>query len=106
MAERTGNMNQLDLSFTGYARATDPSTSFDAAVSFDPSALESIVLGAIRSFGDQGCISDDVMEKLPHIPLVSISPRYARLIEKGLVIDTGMKLPGRSGRKQRVMRAA
>jgi|HubBroStandDraft_5_1064220.scaffolds.fasta_scaffold239207_1 hypothetical protein len=98
-------MLQLDLSFTGYARQSDPDTSRDAAFTVNATALEQTVLNAIQSFGESGCISDDVMRHLPYIPLVSISPRYRRLIEKGLIEDTGERRPGISGRSQRVMRA-
>ena len=88
----------------GLARATDPETSKEAARSVDPTKMEQIVLEAIKSFPD-GCISQDVENALPHIRVSSITPRFRPLIRKGLVIDTGEKRPGFSGRSQRVMRA-
>lgn len=96
---------QAELNFQGLWRHDDPQTSRDAAKSFDTTTLEKIVYNAIKSYGAQGCISDDVMARIPNIPLVSISPRYKRLIEKRLIEDTGERRPGISGRGQRVMRA-
>lgn len=86
-------------------RVTDPDTSYSAGLSIDTTEMEGIVYRAIKSFGFSGCISDDVMEKLPTIPLVSISPRYRPLLDKGYIIDTGERRPGKSGRNQRVMAA-
>ena len=88
----------------GLARATDPETAKEAAKSVDTSKMEQIVLDVIRSFPN-GCISQDVENALPHIRVSSITPRFRPLIRKGLVIETGEKRPGFSGRNQRVMRA-
>lgn len=88
----------------GLARATDPETSKEAAQSVDPTKLEQIVLDTIRSF-PQGCISQDVEHMLAEYRASSITPRYRPLMKKGLIVDTGEKRPGFSGRNQRVMKA-
>lgn len=88
----------------GLARATDPETSKQAAQSVDTSKMEQIVLDVIRSFPN-GCISQDVESELAQYRASSITPRYRPLMKKGLIVDTGEKRPGFSGRNQRVMRA-
>ena len=88
----------------GLARATDPETSKEAAQSVDTTKLEQIVLDTIRSF-PQGCISQDVESELAQYRASSITPRYRPLMKKGLIMDTGEKRPGFSGRNQRVMKA-
>lgn len=42
-------------------RRSDPDTSIDAACSLESGGLEEKVFEVIRSFGQAGCISDDVM---------------------------------------------
>jgi hypothetical protein len=91
--------------FPGLARSTDPETSHEAAHSIDTNAMESVVYDVIRMFPN-GCIGDDVVRMLPQYGIQTISPRYAPLIRKGWVIDTGEKRQARSGRSQRVMKAA
>lgn len=88
----------------GLARVTDPETSKEAAQSVDANNMEQIVLDAIKSF-PHGCISQDVESVLPQYRASSITPRYRPLMKKGLIVDTGEKRPGFSGRNQRVMRA-
>ena len=88
----------------GLARATDPETAKEAAKSVDTSKMEQIVLDVIRSFPD-GCISQEVECELAQYRASSITPRYRPLMKKGLIVDTGEKRPGFSGRNQRVMRA-
>jgi len=88
----------------GLARNTDPQTSKEAAQSVDVTNLEQIVLDVIKRYPN-GCISQDVESELAQYRSSSITPRYNQLIKKGLVIDTGEKRPGFSGRNQRVMRA-
>jgi hypothetical protein len=87
----------------GLARNTDPDTSHDAAESIDTTALEQIVYEVIKQFPN-GCIGDDVVKMLPQFGIQTISPRYAPLIRKGWIVDTGEKRQARSGRSQRVMK--
>jgi hypothetical protein len=85
------------------ARREDPTTSHEAAQGVDTTNLERIVYEAIQSF-PEGCISDEVLEALPHYRYSSITPRYKALLQKGFIEIVGTK-EGRSGRNQRVMRA-
>ena len=84
-------------------RNQDPTTSHEAAQTVDTTKLERIVYEAIKGFPN-GCISDEVLEALPDYRYSSITPRYKALFEKGFIEITGTK-EGRSGRKQRVMKA-
>jgi hypothetical protein len=85
------------------ARTDDPDTSHAAAYKLDATELEGLVFDAIDFF-PEGCISDDVLQMMPDFRVDTISPRYAALLRKGYIIDTGERRPGRSGRSQRVMR--
>jgi hypothetical protein len=87
------------------ARRGDPDTSNEAAQAVDTTRLEALVYEAIRSFGDQGCISDDVRALFPGLPYSSVTARYKALIDKGYIEDTGARREGGSGRSQRVLRA-
>jgi len=86
-------------------RRYDPQTSADAAASLKVTELETIVYEAIKSFGRTGCISDDVCAVLADIRYGSVTPRYRKLLEKGLIEVTGETRRAVSGRSQRVMRA-
>jgi hypothetical protein len=84
-------------------RTTDPITSYEAAVLVDATKLEQLVYEAIAKHPN-GCIADDVEADLPHLKANSITPRFAQLIRKGFVEDTGEKRKGNSGRYQRVLK--
>jgi hypothetical protein len=62
------------------------------------------VYETIKSFGEQGCISDEVLKRNSAIRYSSITARYNELIKEQLVELTGEYRPGLSGRAQRVMR--
>lgn len=85
-------------------RAFDPSTSEDAAESIDTTKLERLVYEAIKSFGNRGCISDEVRAKFPTMSYSSVTARYKALGDKGFIIFDG-KRKGKSGRQQRIMKA-
>ena len=85
------------------ARKEDPATSQEAAQVVDTTKLEKLVYEAIKGF-PEGCISDQVLELFPQYPYSSITARYKSLLDKGFIEITGVKV-GRSGRKQRVMKA-
>jgi hypothetical protein len=84
-------------------RNEDPSTSHEAAEKLDPTYMEQVVHEAIESFGADGCISDQVLEKLPHHRYSTVTARYKQLKEKGLVIVDHRKRKAISGRSQLVM---
>lgn len=97
-------MNDLfDTPAYKLVRRDDPSTSHGAAEQLDVNALERTVLSAIKTFGTDGCISDDVLSVLPHHGYSSITARYKQLKEKGFVIVDERKRKGKSGRNQLVM---
>ena len=102
------NMNETVNRFFGteafrLVRKEDPITSHEAAQGVDTTKLEQIVYEAIKGFPN-GCISDEVLEALPDYRYSSITPRYRALLDKGFIEITGTK-DGRSGKKQRVMKA-
>lgn len=101
--------NQNDMGETPaykLARRDDPSTSHGAAESIDATAMERVVLNAIRGFGSTGCISDEVCEALPNHRYSTITARYKQLKEKNFVIVDGTKRKAASGRQQMVMWAS
>jgi hypothetical protein len=85
------------------ARASDPLTSMEAAESIDSTRLEQMVYEVVAKYPN-GCTSDEVMAHFPHHGVQTISPRFAPLIRKGFIADTGEKRKARSGRSQRVMK--
>jgi hypothetical protein len=87
-----------------FRRNTDPDTSHEAAEKLNLTQLEDTVLSAIQQFPN-GCISDDVLKTLPAWGIETITPRYAALLRKGHIIDTGERRRAASGRSQRVMKA-
>jgi len=86
-----------------HVRRKDPATSKLAAKSIDSKTLELRVYDVICKFPN-GCISDDVVRMIPEHGVQTISPRYAKLIKKGFIEDTGEQRQGAAGRMQRVMR--
>jgi len=84
-------------------RRDDPATSHDAATSIDASHMESVVLDAIWEFGVTGCISDEVLNALPHHRYSTVTARYKQLKEKGLIKVDDRKRKGVSGRGQLIM---
>lgn len=85
------------------ARNTDPDTSHDAAEKVDAARLERMVYEVICMY-PLGCTSDQIMKHFPNHGVQTISPRYAPLLRKGLIYDTGERRPGNLGRQQRVLR--
>jgi hypothetical protein len=87
-------------------RTNDPDTSHEAAYNVDTTKLEMMVYETIYSFGPSGCISDQVRALHPSYPYSSITARYRALIDRGFIVDSGMRAKGASGRNQRIMIAA
>ena len=103
-------MTQTDLDFSvpvyRVIRKGAPDTSIEAAMSADLRTNQETVYEAIKSFGSDGCISDEVLDYLFPRPYGSVTSQYGLLLEKGYIELTGEKRPGKSGRNQRVMRAS
>ena len=98
--------DMFDLFYTSphkLVRRDDPVTSREAAESVDTSHMEQVVLEAIQDFGATGCISDEVLSRLPHHGYSTVTARYKQLKEKGLVKVDHRKRKGKSGRGQLVM---
>jgi hypothetical protein len=85
-------------------RKEDPQTSHIAANNIDSATREIMVYEAIASFGDDGCISDDIIALFPFFPYSSITARYSALKRKRLIEVIGSRI-GRSGKPQSIMRA-
>lgn len=82
------------------ARTTDPQTSHEAAAAVNVGALESLVLRRLHQWPLNGMTCSEIAaeEKMQRD---SISPRMRRLVEAGLVSDSGDKrVPRTGGRKQ------
>ncbi len=84
-------------------RVSDPDTSIEAAEKIDSTKLEQMVYEVIAKY-PKGCIADNIQKHFPNHGVQTISPRYAPLIRKGLIEDTGERRKGSSGRSQRVLK--
>ena len=80
-------------------------TSVEAAYAVDSASLEERVLRIVRDAGDTGTTQDAVLDAMPDVSYPSGTARFSALLRKGLIYDTGERRIGRSGRKQRVLRA-
>ena len=80
-------------------------TSVAAAYSIDATKLETLVLNCIYSYGDKGCISDEVRSWFPDLAYSSITARYAKLLRTCQITRGPDCRAGDSGRQQGVMRA-
>ena len=85
-------------------RTTDPDTSMDAAEKVDSTTLEQQVYEVIAKHPD-GCIAEEVMSHFPNHGVQTISPRFAPLLRKGLIEDTGERRKASTGHSQRVLKA-
>lgn len=85
----------------GGARSTDPDTSHDSA-KFDTSFLQQQVLFTLLK---EGPLTSEEVADILKINLVSVSPRFRPLAEKGLIVDTGHRRKNRSGRSAILWRA-
>lgn len=81
----------------GAARHTDPKTSKVAAAEVNAGDLEVVFLCCLYRHGNK---TSEEVAKVTGCPLNSISPRTAPLIRKELIVDSGERRPGASGKKQ------
>ena len=103
------NMKQSMERFFGtepfkMVRKDDPETSMDAAEKVDSTTLERQVYEVIAKHPD-GCIAEEVMSHFPNHGVQTISPRFAPLLRKGLIEDTGKRRKASTGHSQRVLKA-
>lgn len=87
----------------GSARRLDPDTSKKAAASVPVADLEARVLRALRIC--KNGMTTHELSWLLKVDLVSVSPRMRPLVEKNLVVDSGERRSGDSGRKSIVWKA-
>src|SRR5580658_1247613 len=76
-------------------------TSREAAQSLPEPALarlEAVVFASIVSFGGFGC-TDDELERLTELSHQTVSARRRGLVQKGRIVDSGLRRQTRSGRK-------
>lgn len=85
------------------ARRNCSPESMMAAQAVDTTKLEQLVYDTIATF-EHGCIQDEVLYALPHLPYSSVTARFRALLDKGYIEDTGHRRAGRSGRMQRVIK--
>jgi hypothetical protein len=78
-------------------------TSKLAAQAVDTRTMEQVVYEAIKAH-PEGIISDEILALFPDRPYSSITARYRALLTKGLIEDTGLTKPGKSGKPQRIMK--
>jgi hypothetical protein len=88
-------------------RTNSSDTSREAAESIDVTRMEAVVLFHIWNAGINGATQDELLAQLtPYYTYGSVTARPAALKRKGLVIDSGLRRPGASGRNQIVLIAA
>ena len=98
-------MIEFEEAVTGLARRDDPETSHEAAALVDASGLMREIYFAMLQFGENGCISDDVSDALPHLENQTFTPRFIQMIQRGYIEKTGEKRRGsHNGRMQDVRR--
>lgn len=73
-------------------RRSDPPTAIAGALAIDTTKSEREVYEAILTFGNRGCISTDIEKLIPHRPSHSITPRFAPLKRKGLIVEVGKRM--------------
>lgn len=83
---------------TALARTTDPQTSHDAAATVKVNELEQTFLNTLATTYPVGLTADGVAA-ITGLPLNSVSPRTRPLVKKGLLRDSGLKHPTRTGTK-------
>lgn len=86
-------------------RNDGPDTSEMASLMVDSRAQEAHVLRIMDEFGVRGCILDNLraeIEKDSSVPAYNAHTRRTKLHQKGLILDTGTRWKGKSGRNQAV----
>lgn len=97
MSEKTPEQGGLFDGTDAYARNSDPDTSHEAAESIEQTRMESMVYHALVMMGP--ATSSEIAASM-NLARDSVSPRMAVLVDKHMVVNTGIKRPGPSGRRQ------
>jgi len=98
-------VEQLSFDSVPLYRNNAPDTSVQAAMELPVTQLEQMVYDAIRNAGHRGMTADELLAMFPGYSYSSITARPASLKRQGLVLDTGERRKGRSGRLQAVLKA-
>ena len=84
-------------------RKDAPLTSHVGANSIDMAKTVKEVYDVIESFGNKGCISDEVQATLSHRSYGTVTSKYSWLKDKGYIkVDMRVK-KGKAGRPQHIM---
>jgi hypothetical protein len=78
-------------------------TSVEAAENLDVTRLEEIIYRAIVDAKEHGMTQDELLTKFDSLPYSSVTARPAALKRKKLVVDSGLRRKGRTGRNQVVL---
>jgi hypothetical protein len=93
------------MSNLALSRLEDPDTAHAAADSLgNVTDLEQLVLNKLKATPAPGATTYELAEWL-NLSLVSVSPRMRPLAKKRLIVDTGFRSRGASGRMQIIWRA-
>ncbi len=92
-----------DFDDGAHARGNDPETSHEAAASIAVSPLRKVILSALRKSGGATTLELVALTGVPH---VTISPQLRPMARRKMVIDTGEKRVGETGRRSIVWKVA
>jgi hypothetical protein len=93
----------FDLPVHRVVRKDAPITSLIGANSVDMAKTVEEVYNVIESFGEQGCISDEIQEILSHRSYGTVTSKYSWLKSKGYIkVDMRVR-KGKAGRPQHIM---
>lgn len=84
-----------------FARATDPATSHAAAAAVEgehANRMEKLVLVELRKYREMG-LTNHQLVAATGIAWNTITPRVRPLVNKGLVLDSGLRRLGPKGKK-------
>lgn len=104
-----GNWVHIDqdgnpVTHKGLARNEDPGTSHEAAEQVDASKLMERIYDVMLTFGERGCIGDEVDDLMPDVVPQSITPRYATMVNLGMIEVTGEKRLGHKCKRNQMVR--
>lgn len=81
-------------------------TSVEAGQSVDTTRLEAMVLTQIKKAGKSGMTQQELLDHFNYLSYSSVTARPSALKRKGLIVDSGERRTGKTGRKQAVLIAS
>ena len=94
------NLSKMADAYMDYAL----NTSLQAYNSANHDKIEREILKAIVDAGDRGIISEELQKKLPHMPYGSVTSKFKKLCDDGVIECVGIRKNSRE-RNQKVWRA-